>query len=304
MGDILIGTASWADKSLVGSGWYPKEASSSEGRLRYYATQFPLVEVDSTYYFLPSERNSKLWAERTPEGFTFNVKAFSLLTQHPVKPKAMPEDLDRPADKKNIYLDDLDARTVDHIWERYLSALEPLRSSGRLGLHLFQYPPWFPIGKRNREYILECAQRAAPDRICVEFRNKTWMSEDNQGSTLEFLEGHGIPYVCVDMPQGFTSSIPPVVAATSDVSVVRFHGRNAEDWESGSVQKRFKYDYPKEELQEWVPRIRKLADETDKTHVLMNNCYQDYAPRNGKELAGLLTSANANKVVPNASETS
>ncbi|MDQ4144538.1 MAG: DUF72 domain-containing protein [Actinomycetota bacterium] len=288
MGEILVGTASWTDKSLVGSGWYPKEASSSEGRLRFYASQFPLVEVDSTYYFLPSERNSELWVERTPPSFTFNIKAFSLLTQHPVKPKAMPEDLERPADKKNIYLDDLDQRTVDHIWDRYLAALEPLRSAGRLGLHLFQFPPWFPIGKRNREYILECARRAAPNRICVEFRNKTWMTPENQKSTLEFLEGHEIPYVCVDMPQGFTSSIPPVVASTSDLAVVRFHGRNADDWESGSVQKRFKYDYPKKELQEWVPRIKKLAEETEGTHVLMNNCYRDYAQRNAKELAELL----------------
>ena len=283
-----MGTASWTDKSLVGSGWYPKEASSSEGRLRFYATQFPLVEVDSTYYFLPSERNSELWADRTPQGFTFNVKAFSLLTQHPVKPKAMPEDLEYPTDKKNVYFDNLDARTIDHVWDRFLGALEPLRSTGRLGVLLFQYPPWFPIGKRNREYILECAQRAAPDRICVEFRNKTWMSEDNQKSSLEFLEGHDIPYVCVDMPQGFTSSIPPVVAATSDLSVVRFHGRNADEWESGSVQKRFKYDYSKKELTEWVPRIAKLAEETETTHILMNNCYRDYAQRNASELAELL----------------
>jgi uncharacterized protein YecE (DUF72 family) len=288
MGDILVGTASWTDKSLVSSGWYPKNAGSSEGRLRFYASQFPLVEVDATYYFLPSEKNSELWAERTPGDFTFNIKAFSLLTQHPVKPKAMPEDLEAPTDKKNIYLDDLDKRTVDHIWERYLTALEPLRQAGKLGVHLFQFPPWFPIGRNNREYILECAQRAAPDRICVEFRNKTWMSEENQRSTLEFLEGHGIPYVCVDMPQGFTSSIPPVVAATSDLAVVRFHGRNAEDWESGSVQKRFKYLYSKEELQAWAPRVKKLAQETETTHVLMNNCYRDYAQRNARELAELL----------------
>ena len=288
MGKVLVGTASWADKSLVNSGWYPKDAGSSEGRLKYYASQFPLVEVDSTYYFLPSERNSTLWAERTPEGFTFNVKAFSLLTQHPVKPKAMPPDLDFPEDKKNVYFEDLSDRVIDEVWKRFLGALEPLRTGGRLGALLFQFPPWFPIGKRNRDYILECARRAAPDRVCVEFRNKTWMTEDNRSKTLEFLEGHGIPYVCVDMPQGFTSSIPPVVAATSDLAVVRFHGRNAEEWESGSVQKRFRYDYSSKELSEWVPRIAALGEEAETTHVLMNNCYRDYAPRNGAELAGLL----------------
>ncbi len=292
MGDILIGTASWTDKSLVGSGWYPKEARDSEGRLRYYASQFPLVEADSTYYFLPSEKNSQLWAERTPAGFTFNIKAFSLLTQHPAKPNAVPPELN-PPDKKSIYSGDLEPKAMDKVWELFLEALDPLREAGKLGLLLFQFPPWFPIGKKNREYVLECAKRAAPDRICVEFRNKTWMSEDNRAHTLDFLEGHGIPFVCVDMPQGFTSSIPPVAAATAEIAVVRFHGRNAEEWESGSVQKRFKYDYARPELEEWVPRIRQLDEETDKTHVLMNNCYRDYAQRNAAELAELLASTTS-----------
>ena len=304
MGTVEIGTASWADKSLVNSGWYPKNAGSSEGRLRFYASQFPLVEVDSTYYFLPSEKNSGLWAERTPEGFTFNVKAFSLLTQHPAKVKAIPEDLGVQTDKANVYMDDLPTEIVDQIWDRFLSALEPLRSKGKLGLLLFQFPPWFPIGKRNRQYVLECARRASPDRICVEFRNKTWMSDENKADTIEFLEGHGLPYVNVDMPQGFTSSIPPVVAATSDIAVVRFHGRNAEEWESGSVQKRFKYDYPKEELEEWVPRIKRLSNDADKTQVLMNNCYRDYAPRNGRELAGLLKESGVEVADPPATEAS
>jgi uncharacterized protein YecE (DUF72 family) len=288
MGQILVGTASWTDKSLVQSGWYPKDAGTSEGRLRYYSSQFPLVEVDSTYYFLPSDKNSRLWAERTPEGFTFNVKAFSLLTQHPAKPKAIPEDLQAP-DKKSIYLSDLKPDVMDAVWTRFSEALTPLRDAGKLGLLLFQFPPWFPIGSRNREYILECAHRAAPDSICVEFRNKTWMSERNRERTLEFLEGHGIPYVCVDMPQGFTSSVPPVVAATADIGVVRFHGHNDKDWESGSVQKRFKYDYSEKELREWVPKLGDLADKTEKTHVLMNNCYRDYAQRNAKELAALMS---------------
>ena len=256
--------------------------------MRYYASQFPLVEVDSSYYFLPSEKNSELWVERTPDDFTFNIKAFSLLTQHPAKIKAIPEDLGVSTDKKNVYLDDLDSRVVDSVWERFLSALEPLRATGKLGLLLFQFPPWFHIGRKSRDYVLECARRAAPDRICVEFRNKTWMSEENRGKTLEFLEGHGLPYVCVDMPQGFTSSIPPVTAATSDVAVVRFHGRNSEDWESGSVQKRFKYLYSQKELSEWVPRIKQLSEETETTQVLMNNCYRDYAQQNARELADLL----------------
>jgi uncharacterized protein YecE (DUF72 family) len=287
MGDILVGTASWTDRSLLGSGWYPKEANTAEARLRHYASRFPLVEVDSTYYFLPTERNSELWARRTPEGFTFNIKAFSLLTQHPTKPKAL-TDVELPEGKASIYPSDLEQRALDAIWDRFLAALEPLRRAGKLGAVLFQYPPWFTVGRANRDYILECARRAAPIPISVEFRNKTWMSDKNRARTLEFLEGHGLAYVCVDMPQGFVSSIPPVVAATADLSVIRFHGHNDEDWESGSVQRRFKYLYSRKELEEWAPRVRQLADASKRTHVLMNNCYRDYAQRNARELADVL----------------
>src|SRR4029453_16695740 len=88
------------------------------------------------------------------------------------------------------------------------------------------------------------------------------------------------------MPQGFKSSVPPVVAATStELAVMRFHGHNDAEWESGSVQKRFRYLYSERELEEWVPRVHELAARTESTHVLFNNCYEDYAQRNGAELA-------------------
>jgi uncharacterized protein YecE (DUF72 family) len=303
MGDILVGTASWTDKSLLGSGWYPKGADSAEERLRFYSAHFPLVEVDSTYYFPPSEKNSELWVARTPENFTFNIKAFSLLTQHPTKADALYKDLERP-DKHSIYPKDLKPEVIDEVWDRFLSALEPLRKAGKLGVLLFQFPPWFTIARKNKDYILECVKRAAPFEIAVEFRNKTWMTEDNRGEALEFLEGHGIPYVCVDMPQGFKSSIPPVVAATADLGMIRFHGHNDAEWESGSVQKRFKYLYSERELGEWAPKVAELAEGTKKTHVLMNNCHRSYAQQNAKELAELLASASADVVLPRGSANS
>ena len=288
MGDVLIGTASWTDKSLLGSGWYPEGVSSAEERLRFYATQFPLVEVDSSYYFPPSEKNSELWVERTPANFTFNIKMFSLLTQHPTKAEALYKDLSLPDGKKSLYLKDVEPKVIDEMWDRFLSALKPLYDAGKLGVLLCQFPPWFTIGKKNKNYVLECAKRAAPYPICVEFRNKTWMTPENQQETLEFLEGHGLPYVCVDMPQGFVSSLPPVAAVTADLAVMRFHGHNAEDWESGSVQKRFAYLYSKDELKAWAPKLERMAEEAKQTHVLMNNCYRDYAQRNATELAALL----------------
>jgi uncharacterized protein YecE (DUF72 family) len=288
VGRIRVGTASWTDKSLLASGWYPPEASTPDERLRYYASQYPIVEVDATYYAPPAEQTTRLWAERTPEDFTFNVKAYSLLTQHPTKPGSLYKDL-RPDTTKNVYLKDLDEKVVDQVWERFLSALNPLADAGKLGALLFQFPQWFPIGRANKAYILDCKARCAPVPICVEFRNKTWMTEDNQAETLEFLTSYGIAYVCVDMPQGFTSSIPPVVAATtSDLAVVRFHGHNDEDWESGSVQRRFAYLYSDQELKKWVPRLEELAGQVQETHVLMNNCHRDYAQRNASALQGML----------------
>jgi uncharacterized protein YecE (DUF72 family) len=289
-GQIRVGTAGWTDKSLIDSGWYPPDAGTPEKRLRYYALQFPLVEVDSTYYGLPAERTAAAWAERTPDGFTFNVKAFSLFTQHPTPVRALPTDLREAAGrsgKDRVYLKDVDPDVAGQAWDRFLSALEPLREGGKLGAILLQFPPWFPISRANKEYILACADRAAPRRVCVEFRNHTWMDTDNQKETLEFLLAHGLPYVCVDMPQGYPSSIPPVLAATSDLAVIRLHG-HSDHWESKDIQQRFRYRYSDEELADWAGRVQRLAEDAAETRVVFNNCYRDYAHRNAQRLAQLV----------------
>jgi uncharacterized protein YecE (DUF72 family) len=290
MGQVQVGTASWTDRTLLESGWYPPEADTPERRLRYYARQFGLVEVDATYYALPAEQTAAAWAARTPAGFTFNVKAFSLFTQHPTRVAALPKDL-RPAAEKTgkdrVYLKDMDPAVVDEAWQRFLSALEPLHQAGKLGAILLQFPPWFPISRARKEYILACAQRAAPRRVCVEFRNHTWMTPDNQRETLDFLAEHRLPYVCVDMPQGYRDSIPPVLAATSDLAVVRLHG-HSEKWESKDIHERFGYRYTDGELNQWAPRIAALARDAEDTHVLFNNCYRDYAQANARQLADLL----------------
>jgi uncharacterized protein YecE (DUF72 family) len=289
MGSLRVGTASWTDKTLLASGWYPADVKTAEERLAFYARHFRLVEVDSTYYTPPNERNSDLWAQRTPEGFVFNIKAFSLLTQHPTRPSALYKDLRPEGATKNLYLKDLDRSTVDAVWERFLAALEPLHEAGRLGAVLFQFPQWFPIGRANKHYILECKQRCEPYRICVEFRNKTWLSEGNQAETLDFLTSYGVPYVCVDMPQGYPSSVPPVVAATADLAVVRFHG-HSDKWNSRDIYERFGYLYSERELREWAPKVRDLAAQAKETHALMNNCYSSYAQTNAQQLIDLLDS--------------
>lgn len=297
MGRILVGTSSWTDPTLVKEGgFYPPEARTPEARLRYYARHFPIVEVDSTYYALPSERNAVLWVERTPVDFTFNVKAYSLLTGHPTRPDSLPADLreELPATlraKRAIYRDQLPAGIVAEVWGRFHDALMPLHSAGKLGAVLFQFPQWFVIGRRSRAYVLECAERLRDFRIAVEFRHRSWLEEPNAEETFAFLEEHRLPFVCVDMPQGFDSSLPPIAAATAeDLAMVRFHGRNRAAWatRSASASERFRYDYSREELKEWVPRVRELAEQAREVHVLMNNCYRDYAVRSARLLLDLL----------------
>src|SRR5262249_50220633 len=171
---------------------------------------------------------------------------------------------------------------------RFLAALGPLRHAGRRGAISLEFPPWFPISRARKDYIVACAQRAAPDRVCVEFRNRTWMTPGNQEETLGFLAQHRLPYVCVDMPQGHRDSIPPVVAATApDLAVVRLHG-HSDKWDSKDIHERFGYRYTEAELAEWAPRVRHLAGRAATTHVLFNNCYRDYAQTNAQQLAALL----------------
>jgi uncharacterized protein YecE (DUF72 family) len=293
----LIGTSSWTDPTLVKEGhFYPPQARTAEARLKHYATQFPLVEVDSTYYFPPSERNAVLWIERTPPDFTFNIKAYSLLTNHPTKLDSLYSDLrdELPQElraRRNLYREQLPDHVVEEVWQRFHDALMPLHSAGKLGAVLFQFPQWFVIGRRSRGYILECADRLKDFRIAIEFRHESWLSERNREETLSFLEERDLPFVCVDMPQGFESSVPPIAAATAkDLSMVRFHGRNTRAWnaKSETASERFRYEYKQEELIEWVPRIREVAQSTRETHVLMNNCYRDYAVNNARQLGGLL----------------
>ena len=187
-----------------------------------------------------------------------------------------------------MYLKDVDQALAEAAWDRFLAALEPLRETGKLGAILLQFPPWFPISRANKDYILACARRAAPRRVCVEFRNHTWMTEDNQEESLGFLREHDLPYVCVDMPQGYPSSIPPVLAATSDLAVVRMHG-HSDKWTAKTVAERFRYRYSDDELSEWAPRIEDLAGKAEVTQVLFNNCYSDYAHRNAQQLEALVS---------------
>ncbi|MGW7072397.1 DUF72 domain-containing protein [Streptomyces sp. NPDC054855] len=289
MGDILVGTCSWTDPALVRSGWYPKGRRDAEGRLRYYAERFPVVEVDSTYYALPGERNSRLWAERTPDTFTFDVKAFSLLTGHPTRPAALPGDLRegvRP--RAGGPVDARDPGLLDEVWERFTAGIEPLRRAGRLGSVLFQFPPWLRPGERAAEFLALTARRTRGWPVAVEFRHPDWWRAEQAEATASLLAGHGMAAVGVDMNRTLPSSLPPGAPVTSPrLSVVRFHGRSTA-WGRGSKEDRFRYTYAEDELAEWVPRLRTLAERTEQVHVLFNNCCADAAVRAAEAMTRLL----------------
>ena len=301
MPSVLVGISSWTEPTLIKEGgFYPTNVKSAEGRLKFYASQFPIVEVDSTYYFPPSERNSVLWIERTPKDFTFNVKAYSLLTHHPTKVEslyqevreALPKEL---TEKRNVYMEKVPPEVAGEVWERFRTALMPLHSAGKLGAVLLQFPQWFVISRAAKDYIVECKERLPDYRVAIEFRHKSWMSDRNREETLSFLETHDLPVVCVDMPQGFDSSLPPIAVATSkDLAMVRFHGRKAETWDkkTKTAAERFDYEYSPKELAQWAPKIEELGTQAKETHVVMNNCYRNYAVKNARQLIDLLETAS------------
>ncbi|MFF5425219.1 MULTISPECIES: DUF72 domain-containing protein [unclassified Streptomyces] len=280
MGEILIGTCSWTDKALVSSGWYPPGRRDPEGRLRYYAERFSVVEVDAGYYALPSVRNSVLWSERTPPGFRFDVKAFSLLTGHPTRKAALPADL-RGHDLG-------DPELLDEVWHRFGAALRPLRESGRLGTVLFQFPPWFRPGARAETVLHDTRKRAHRWPMAVEFRHPDWWREDRREHTAALLRDLDATAVAVDTARGLPTSMPGDTPVTSsELAVVRFHGRSAA-WGTGSKEDRFRHTYTREELVAWLPRLRFLADRTERLHVLFNNCCGDAAVRAAETMRGLL----------------
>jgi uncharacterized protein YecE (DUF72 family) len=301
---IRVGTASWTDPTMTARGvFYPDAADSAEERLGYYASRFPLVEVDATYYALPSARTADLWVARTPPDFTFDVKAHALMTGQPTETKRLPKELraalpDGLAAKSRLYARDLPDDLREQVWTWFADGLAPLREAGQLGSILLQYPRWFFTSSENRDAIEEAIVRlrAAGMVGAVEFRSASWFNEKNAERTLRFLGDRKIPLVVVDGPQGFKSSVPPIVAAPSpELAIVRFHGRRAATWEAKGVQtvERFRYLYGREELVDWAPRVREIAGRARETHVLFNNCYANYGATNALELAQLLLDLQA-----------
>ena len=199
-----------------------------------------------------------------------SFKAYAPITTHPTETKRLPKDIrealpEKTREKQRIYPKDIPRETIEEIHKRFWTALEPLRQSGKLGAILLQFPDWFVISRDNKDAIVRARELLPDDRLAIEFRNATWLTERNRDETLRFLSDNGLTYVAVDEPQGFPSSMPPITAA-----------------------ERFDYRYSQQELFEWVPKIRRVAEQAREVHLLMNNCYGDKAVNNAAELGQML----------------
>ena len=299
---ILVGVASWTDPSMTAAGvFYPDGVTKPEARLRYYASRYPIVEVDSSYYAIPARKMAELWNERTPEGFSFDIKAHALMTGQPSEVNRLPKELRAalPADlakKTRIYANELPDELRDAVWASFLDAIQPLRDSGRMGAILLQYPRWVGPSRENARLIEDAKARLESSgwRAAVEFRNKNWFDERTRPRTFDLLRRNHLSYVCVDSPPGFESSVPAIPEVTSPaLAVVRFHGRNTDTWEAKvtQVSQRFRYLYDEQQLREWVPLIRAISEQAEEVHLVFNNCYGNYGTTNALEMAGMLMRA-------------
>ncbi|HTR34103.1 MAG TPA: DUF72 domain-containing protein [Gaiellaceae bacterium] len=270
---VRIGTCSFADEALA-KHWYPPGTPPKE-RLPYYAERFSTVEIDSTYYRVPDEGMVRGWADRTPDGFVVHIKAFGLMTRHPVKLEQVPPDLREglPVDDRGR-VDRPPREARAEVFRAFLAALEPLRADGKLGGILFQMPPYVVWKSTSLDYLEWAREQVGGDVFLFEPRHRSWYAEDIRAELLRFLEERSMTWVVVDAPRTGGANVPEtLVAATTPTAYVRFHGRNAATWNvrGGGASQRFDYLYGENELREWVSPLRELAGEAEEAYAFFNN---------------------------------
>jgi uncharacterized protein YecE (DUF72 family) len=255
-GKVLIGTSGFSYDDWTGP-FYPAGLSREE-RLSHYALFFPFVELNFSYYQMPTRRGLKAMADRTQGQFLFSVKANRSLTHEP-----------GPAWKEDA--------------AAFRDAVSALADEGRLACVLLQLPYRFHHDRENRVFLASLLDEMRPFPTAVEFRNAEWMTE----RVYEELAKRGAALLCVDEP-ALPNLPPPVSRATADFSYLRFHGRNEESWWSGDNETRYDWDYSDEELREWLPGIRALREKSSTVYVAFNNHSKGRAVKNARRLAGLL----------------
>jgi uncharacterized protein YecE (DUF72 family) len=295
---VRIGTCSWADEALS-KHWYPP-GTPARDRLAYYAERFSTVEVDSSYYRIPTRQMVQGWADRTPDGFVMHVKAFGLMTRHPVKIEQVPPELrgGLPVDARGR-VDRPSRELRGAIFREFLDALAPLREQGKLGGLLFQMPPYVVWKPSSLNYLEWARDQVGADAFLFEPRHSSWFDESIRAELLRWLEERSMSWVVVDAPKVEAGNVPgTLVAATTPISYVRFHGRNAGTWNSrgGSAAKRFDYLYGEDELREWTGPLRELSNRSEEAYAFFNNNNQTngvaQAPAGAQLLRKLLEQDN------------
>ena len=252
---ILIGTSGYSFPDWVGP-FYPP-GTRSKDFLTFYAQHFGTVEVNSTYYGIPKPEVLERMADKTPDHFRFVVKLNQAMThEHSLDPATL---------------------------RSFLGAIEPLKRAGKYDGLLAQFPWAFQRTDENRRFLLSLRQQLVEEPLFVEFRHDSWLVPELQGS----LREHRIGFCAVDEPR-LRNLMPPVALVTSDDAYVRFHGRNARNWWGRGSGDRYDYDYRREELEEWVGKIRELADRARRVYLFFNNCHAGQAARSAKLMQELL----------------
>ena len=249
---IHVGTSGFRYKTWKGP-FYPQEMPDDQ-MLAYYAERFETVELNFTYYGIPKPQTIERMVERTPDGFTFWVKANEATTHQ----------LDRS------------------VAPQFNDAVAPAREAGRLAGVLCQFPHSFRNWERNRGYLATLGEDFPGVPLVVEFRNVEWC----QPPVYDFLRRLGLGYCCVDEPE-LEGLMPRQAIATSSTAYVRFHSRDGSKWYAGGDE-RYNYLYKPQELEEWIPRTQELADEAENVYIFFNNCHAGHAAVNAEEFKALL----------------
>ncbi|MFD1358732.1 DUF72 domain-containing protein [Fictibacillus halophilus] len=264
---IKIGVTGWGDHDSL-----YLDGTPARDKLAVYSGHFPIVEVDSSFYAVQPAKNYEKWVAATPKDFSFVVKAYQGMTGHS-RGKG-------PFD------------SVQQMFEAFIQSIQPVISSGKLEMVLFQYPPWFDCKKENVQILRYAKEMMGNIPLALEFRNQTWFSEEMKEKTLRFIDEEGWIHTVCDEPQAGSGSIPIVMHTTEEKTLIRLHGRNVYGWNSSGQpnwrEVRYLYRYNQAELLEWKERIQTLASETKNLTILFNNNSGGDAADNAKEIIDLL----------------
>jgi uncharacterized protein YecE (DUF72 family) len=253
---IYIGTSGFSYEDWVGP-YYPPDLNKQDW-LAFYAREFNTLEINYTYYRMPTARTLAGMARKVPDGFLFTLKTPQEMT----------------------HTRDADAA----LFPQFIEALKPLADQKKFGAVLAQFPSSFHSTRENVDYLKNFRDRLRDLPIVVEFRNAQWLND----KTFAFLREHKLGFCCVDEPR-LKGLLPPTAEATSKVAYVRFHGRNAAKWwQHEQAYERYDYSYTKEELDEWTPKIQKLNQLAETVFVFANNHYRAQGIDTARQLRLLL----------------